>query len=91
MYTIKDVALRAGLSQATVSRVINNHPYVSDDKKIAVKNAMEELGYVPNSSAQQMRNVKTKKIAVLVSRIANPFFSQLVDAMEKELPHTAFS
>jgi LacI family transcriptional regulator len=83
MYTIKDVALKAGLSQATVSRVINNHPYVSEDKKIAVKNAMEELGYVPNSSAQQMRNVKTKKIAVLVSRIANPFFSHLVDAMEK--------
>jgi LacI family transcriptional regulator len=83
MYTIKDVALKAGLSQATVSRVINNHPYVSKEKKIAVKNAMEELGYVPNSSAQQMRNVKTKKIAVLVSRIANPFFSHLVDAMEK--------
>jgi LacI family transcriptional regulator len=83
LYTIKDVALKAGLSQATVSRVINNHPYVSGDKKIAVKKAMEELGYVPNSSAQQMRNVKTKKIAVLVSRIANPFFSHLVDAMEK--------
>jgi LacI family repressor for deo operon, udp, cdd, tsx, nupC, and nupG len=83
VYTIKDVALKAGLSQATVSRVINNHPYVSEDKKIAAQNAMEELGYVPNSSAQQMRNVKTKKIAVLVSRIANPFFSHLVDAMEK--------
>lgn len=83
MYTIKDVALKAGLSQATVSRVINNHPYVSENKKIAVKSAMEELGYVPNSYAQQMRNVKTKKIAVLVSRIANPFFSHLVDAMEK--------
>ncbi len=90
MYTIKDVALKAGLSQATVSRVINNHPYVSGDKKIAVKKAMEELGYVPNSSAQQMRNVKTKKIAVLVSRIANPFFSHLVDAMEKRAASYGF-
>lgn len=83
MYTIKDVALEAGLSQATVSRVINNHPYVSEDKKIAVQKAMTRLGYVPNSSAQRLRNLKTKKIAVLVSRIVNPFFSQLVDAMEK--------
>jgi len=83
VYTIKDVASKAGLSQATVSRVINNHPYVSADKKLAVQNAMKELGYVPNSSAQGLRNLKTKKIAVLVSRIVNPFFSQLVDAMEK--------
>ncbi|WP_306462116.1 LacI family DNA-binding transcriptional regulator [Jeotgalibacillus sp. S-D1] len=82
LYTIKDVASKAGLSQATVSRVINNHPYVSEDKKKAVQKAMKELGYVPNSSAQRLRNLKTKKIAVLVSRIVNPFFSQLVDAME---------
>ncbi|WP_227394623.1 LacI family DNA-binding transcriptional regulator [Jeotgalibacillus aurantiacus] len=84
MYTIKDVALKAGLSQATVSRVINNHPYVSEDKKRAVKKAMDELGFVPNSSAQRLRNIKTKKIAVLISRIVNPFFSQLVDAMEQK-------
>ncbi|WP_017381695.1 LacI family DNA-binding transcriptional regulator [Paenisporosarcina sp. TG-14] len=90
MYTIKDVAHKAGLSQATVSRVINNHPYVSEEKKLAVKNAMDELGYVPNSSAQQMRNLKTKKIAVFVSRIVNPFFSQLVDAMEKRAATCGF-
>ncbi|TFD99886.1 LacI family DNA-binding transcriptional regulator [Jeotgalibacillus sp. R-1-5s-1] len=84
MYTIKDVALKAGLSQATVSRVINNHPYVSEDKKRAVQKAMDELGFVPNSSAQRLRNIKTKKIAVLISRIVNPFFSQLVDAMEQK-------
>ncbi|PPA69797.1 LacI family DNA-binding transcriptional regulator [Jeotgalibacillus proteolyticus] len=84
MYTIKDVALKAGLSQATVSRVINNHPYVSEDKKRAVQQAMDELGYVPNSSAQRLRNIKTNKVAVLVSRIVNPFFSQLVDAMERQ-------
>ncbi|TFD99762.1 LacI family DNA-binding transcriptional regulator [Jeotgalibacillus salarius] len=84
MYTIKDVALKAGLSQATVSRVINNHPYVSEDKKQAVQKAMVELGYVPNSSAQRLRNIKTKKVAVLISRIVNPFFSQLVDAMEQK-------
>ena len=90
MYTIKDVASKAGLSQATVSRVINNHPYVSEDKKLAVQKAMDELGYVPNSSAQRLRNLKTKKIAVLVSRIVNPFFSQLVDAMEKRAATAGF-
>ncbi|MDG5472729.1 LacI family DNA-binding transcriptional regulator [Jeotgalibacillus sp. ET6] len=90
MYTIKDVASKAGLSQATVSRVLNNHPYVSEEKKRAVHKAMDELGYVPNSSAQRLRNLKTKKIAVLVSRIINPFFSHLVDAMEKRAAGAGF-
>ena len=50
MSTIEDVAKLAGLSRTTVSRVINNHPYVSDEKK-RVQLAMKHLGFVPNSAA----------------------------------------
>lgn len=83
MTTIKDVALRAGVSRSTVSRVMNNHPYVDEEKRRAVKEAMMELGYSPNSSAQRLRGTETRTIAVLVSRIVNPFFGAIVDAMDE--------
>jgi LacI family repressor for deo operon, udp, cdd, tsx, nupC, and nupG len=82
MATIKEVAAKAGMSPTTVSRVINNHPYVDVVKRKKVLQAMEELGYVPNSSARRLRGQKTNTIAVIISRIVNPFFSHLVDAME---------
>lgn len=83
MPTIKDVAVRAGVSRSTVSRVMNNHPYVDEEKRRAVRLAMTELGYIPNSSAQRLRGTETRTIAVLVSRIVNPFFSAIVDAMDE--------
>ncbi|RSK26214.1 LacI family transcriptional regulator [Bacillus sp. HMF5848] len=82
MATIEDVAKLAGLSRTTVSRVINNHPYVTEEKKRLVQDAMAKLGYVPNSSARSLRSQKTEMIAVLVSRIMNPYFSSLIEAME---------
>ncbi|MFC7370066.1 LacI family DNA-binding transcriptional regulator [Fictibacillus iocasae] len=82
MATIQDVAKLAGLSRTTVSRVINDHPYVAEEKKRLVTKAMEELNYVPNSSAQRLRKQATETIAVYVPRITNPFFSQLVESME---------
>lgn len=88
--TIKDVAKLSGISRSTVSRVINNHPYVNEEKRIRVKAAMKELGYVPNSSAQRLRGSKTKTIAVLISRIVNPFFSGLVDAMDSVATEAGF-
>src|SRR5690606_19066840 len=82
MSTISDVARLAGLSRATVSRVINNHPYVSEEKRESVLKAMRDLGYIPNSAAQNLRKQKTNIIAVLVPRLTNPFFAYLVDSIE---------
>ncbi len=82
MATIEDVAKLAGLSRTTVSRVINNHPYVSEQKKQLVLDAMNELGYVPNSSARSLRSQKTEMIAVIIPRVMNPFFGQLVESLE---------
>ena len=82
MATIADVAIRAGLSRATVSRVLNNHPNVTEDKKRLVREAMEALNYVPNTTAQRLRNQKTDTIAILVPVMTNPFFAYLVEAMD---------
>lgn len=84
MATIKDVAKKANLSVSTVSRYLNNHPYVSEERKKRIKEAMEELNYTPSSIATQLRSKKGTMIGILVSRITNPFFSYLVDSIEKQ-------
>lgn len=90
MATIKEVAKLAGLSVSTVSRYLNNHPYISEDKKNRIKEAMEELDYVPSSIATQLRSNKNNTIGVLVSRITNPFFSNLVDSIERNCKNLGY-
>lgn len=83
MATIKEVAEKAGLSVSTVSRYLNDHPYISEEKRKKIKAAMEELNYTPSLIATQLRSKKGTTIGILVSRITNPFFSYLVDAIER--------
>jgi LacI family transcriptional regulator len=83
MATISDVAKLSGLSKTTVSRVINNHPYVSKKIREQVLNAMKELGYTPNPSARRLRGQLTTTLGVIVPRIVNPFFSYLVNSIEQ--------
>ncbi|MED4141111.1 LacI family DNA-binding transcriptional regulator [Priestia megaterium] len=83
MPTIYDVAKLSGLSKTTVSRVINNHSYVSEEKKNLVLKAIKELNYTPNPSARKLRGQVTTTIGVIVPRIVNPFFSYLVDSIEQ--------
>ncbi|RLQ97479.1 LacI family DNA-binding transcriptional regulator [Falsibacillus albus] len=82
MATISDVARLSGLSRSTVSRVLNNYPYVSEEKKRLVNEAMEQLNYFPNASAQKLRNQKTETIAVLIPMLTNPFFAYLLQGID---------
>lgn len=77
------MAQLSGISKTTVSRVINNKGYVSEEKKALVLKAMEELEYHPNLSARRLRGQLTTTIGVIVPKITNPFFSYLVDAIEE--------
>ncbi|ARK28827.1 LacI family DNA-binding transcriptional regulator [Halalkalibacter krulwichiae] len=83
MATISDVAKLSGLSKTTVSRVINNHPYVSEKKRELVLKAMKELGYTPNPSARRLRGQLTTTLGVIVPRIVNPFFAHLINSIEQ--------
>ncbi|OES43434.1 LacI family DNA-binding transcriptional regulator [Domibacillus iocasae] len=83
MATIIDVARLSGLSKTTVSRVINNHAYVSEEKRALVLKAMKELDYYPNPAARRLRGQVTTTIGVVVPKITNPFFAYLVDAIEQ--------
>ena len=66
--TIKQVAEKAGLSTATVSRVLNDSHLVTEDAKGRVKRAIEELGYYPNRAARHLRAGHVRKVGVLFSR-----------------------
>ena len=85
MTTISEIAKEAGLGVTTVSRYLNNKPYVSEEKKRKIEAAIKKLDYTPNVAAKQLRTRKTKQIGVLVSRITNPFFAQLFDSIERLL------
>ncbi len=73
MVTIHDVAQHAGVSVATVSRVLNNHPSASEKARIAVQAAIEKLGYQPNANAQALAMKNTDTIGVVVTDVTTPF------------------
>ena len=85
MTTIAEIAKEAGLGTTTVSRYLNNKPYVSKEKREKIEAAIKKLDYTPNRVAKQLRTNKTNQIAVLVSRITNPFFAELFDEIERLL------
>lgn len=83
--SIRDVAKRANVGPATVSRVLNNNGYVSEETRAKIEAAMRELHYTPNELARNLFHKKTGIIAVLVPSVANPFFAEFVDTVESEL------
>lgn len=82
--TITDVARIAGVSTATVGRVIGGYGMVSDKTRDIVLSAVSELGYSPNVVAQGLRSKRTKTIAVIVGSVSNSFFASMVGAIENE-------
>ncbi|SDI41848.1 LacI family DNA-binding transcriptional regulator [Natribacillus halophilus] len=82
MTTIKDVANKANVSVATVSRVLNQRGYVSEDALSKVLQAIKELDYQPNSVARTLYNKTSNMIGLIVPDIQNPFFPELARAVE---------
>ena len=80
--TIYDVAREAGVSLATVSRVINNSPYVKPSTRQRVQETMERLGYEPNLVASALMTKRTRLLALLVPDISNPFFAEVAWGVE---------
>lgn len=83
--TIKDVAARANTSITTVSRVLSGSDYpVKEELKTAIIDAAEALNYKPNLFGQLLRGGRNRQIGVVVPSITNPFYSQLIAAVQKE-------
>jgi LacI family transcriptional regulator len=79
---IGDVAQRAGVSPATVSRVLNGSGAVSPERAARVREAALELGYTPSGPARALRQQRTRVWAAIIADIQNPFFTSMVRGME---------
>jgi len=85
MPSIRDVAKRANVGPATVSRVLNNTGYVSEETREKIEKAIDELNYMPNELARNLFKKKAGIIAIIVPNVAHPFFSEFVKCAEEEL------
>lgn len=85
MATIYQVSELAGVSLATVSRVLNKNTRVSDKTREKVENAMNELGYRPNSIAQSLASNRSNSVGILVAELHGPIFGHMMAGVESEL------
>ena len=91
MPTIRDVAQRAGVAPITVSRVVNQDGYVSDETRARVEAAIAELGYVPNRLARGLRSKQTNTLGLVLTDITNPFWTTVARGVEDAAETEGFS
>ncbi|QUL53973.1 LacI family DNA-binding transcriptional regulator [Paenibacillus tritici] len=84
MANIKEIARMAGVSVTTVSRVLNNHPYVSKDKRAAVLDTIEQLNYTRNMNAVHLITGRTGAVAVILPYISAFYFSIIMNGIARE-------
>jgi LacI family transcriptional regulator len=89
--TLEMVALAAGVSPSTVSRILNGTAVVSDDKKQAVDHAIATLGFVPNPVARGLAGGRTLSVGVITQTIDSPFFGGALRGIEEELSAAGYS
>ena len=83
MNTITDVARRAAVSTATVSRVLSQPAIVSPTTRERVLQAVADLGYEPNPAARALRTLRAQKLLVTLPDISNPFFAHVIRGAEE--------
>ncbi|WP_409251713.1 LacI family DNA-binding transcriptional regulator [Bacillus sp. SCS-153A] len=84
MANIKDIAGMAGVSVTTVSRVLNNHPYVSEEKRQAVLQVIKKSNYQPNINAVHLSRGTTRLIGVVIPFTNHPYFGLMVEGIAEE-------
>ena len=82
MIRLKDIAQRAGISIMTVSKALRDEPDVSATTKTRIKLLAQQMGYVPDSTAQGLRTRRTKMLGLVISSMTNPIYSRIVLAIE---------
>lgn len=89
--TIKDVAKAAGVSAATVSRVINDDSRISEETRNKVNNCIQKLGYKINNVARSLKTNKTRTVGFIAPEISNDFFMNIAKGVEDELRKHGYS
>lgn len=85
-----DVARRAGVSQATVSRALRDLPSITPETKERVHRAARELDYIPRAAGRSLSTRTSHRVALVTEAITNPFYAELVEPMRRELAHHGY-
>ena len=88
--TIKDLAKKTGYGVATVSRVLNNHPNVSEKARAVIMKAVEESGFELNDNAKQLKQQHSNSILMVVKGTSNEMFGSLVEYIQSEIAKTEY-
>ena len=91
MITIKDVAKIAGVSHSTVSRALSGHTSISEETTDRIKKIASDLGYVPSAVARGLKTKRSQALGVIVNRIDDPFFSEILQGIEDVLQEAGYS
>jgi DNA-binding LacI/PurR family transcriptional regulator len=89
--TIKDVAHRAGVSHPTVSRALRGDRLVAPKTAARIRRIAADLGYVPSATARSLKTSRSLVIGVIVNRISDPFYSEVLDGIQDVLHSTDYS
>ena len=87
---LSDVAALAGVSPTTVSRVLNNRGYLSENTRTKVHDAMRELGYRPNAIARSLQGQRSQMVGLIFPTVANPFYGEMVYRLESYLAEEGY-
>ena len=91
MVNVKQVALLAGVSSATVSRALTSPDRLRPDTLERVQNAIASLNYVPSSSARDLRQGRTRSVGIIAPTLMNELYAKAVDTLEAQLDRLGYT
>ena len=83
--TLKDIASVLGVSAMTVSKALNNHPDISEARKMEILDMAQKMNYVPNALAKNLRTRSSSLIGIIIADNSNPYFANFVKGIERVL------
>lgn len=83
--TLKDIATKLNMSVTTISKALNNHPDISEKRKLEICNLAKEMHYIPNAMASNLRKQRTKFVGLIVGDNTNPYFARMIKGVEERL------
>lgn len=89
--TIKDIARQAGVAHTTVSRALRGSPLISTEVSERIKRIAEEMSYHPSAAARSLKTKRTQVLGVIVSNIADPFFSEILQGIDDTAQRSGYS
>ena len=90
-YTIKDIAKQAGVSHTTVSRALHNSPLISTQTTQRIHEIADRVGYHPSAAARSLKTNRSQVLGVIVSHIADPFFSEVLQGIDDVAQESGYS